>query len=43
MHIRTKIMDIKANEKLSVREAARRFGMSPNTVCKWGKRIELKG
>ena len=43
VHMRKKIMDIKANEKLSVREAARRFGISPNTVYKWGKRIEPKG
>ena len=41
--MRKNIIDIKRNEKLSVREAARRFGISPNTVYKWGKNIEPKG
>ena len=43
MHMRKNIMDIKTNKKLSVREAARRFGISPNTVYKWGKNIKPKG
>ena len=43
LHMRKNIIDIKTNEKLSVREAARRFGISPNTVYKWGKKIEPKG
>ena len=43
LHMRKNIIDIKSNEKLSVREAARRFGISPNTVYKWGKKIEPKG
>ena len=43
LHMRKNIIDIKRNEKLSVREAARRFGISPNTVYKWGKKIEPKG
>ena len=43
LHMRKNIIDIKANEKLSIREAARRFGISPNTVYKWGKKIEPKG
>ena len=41
--MRKNIMDIKTNKKLSVREAARRFGISPNTVYKWGKNIKPKG
>ena len=43
LHIRKKIIDIKTKEKLSIREVARRFGISPNTVYKWGKKIEPKG
>ena len=42
LHIRKKIMKIKKEERLSIREIARRFGISPNTVYKWGKRIEPK-
>ena len=42
-YIRQNIIDIKTNKKLSVREAARRFGISANTVYKWGKKIEPKG
>ena len=42
LHMRKNIIDIKKNEKLSIREAARRFGISPNTVYKWRKKIELK-
>ena len=38
-----RLINIKINEKLSVREAARRFGISPNTVYKWEKKIEPKG
>ena len=41
-HMRKNIIDIKTNEKLSIRAAARRFGISPNTVYKWGKKIEPK-
>ena len=41
--MRKNIMDIKTNKKLSVREAARRFGISPNTVCTWRKNIKPKG
>ena len=37
------IINIKTNKKLSVREVARRFGISPNTVYKCGKKIEPKG
>ena len=40
--MRKNIIDIKTNEKLSIREAARRFGISANTVYKWGKKIEPK-
>ena len=43
LHMRKKIIEIKTNEKLSIREAERRFGISPNTVYKWGKNIEPKG
>ena len=43
LHIRKNIIKIKTNEKLSIREAARRFGISPNTIYKWGKKIEPKG
>jgi transposase len=32
LHMRKNIIDIKTNEKLSVREAAIRFGISPNRV-----------
>ena len=37
MHMRKNIMNIKTNKKLSIREAGRRFGISRNTVYKWGK------
>ena len=40
--MRKNIINIKTKEKLSIREAARRFGISPNTVYKWGKKIEPK-
>jgi len=40
LHIRKKIMGIKESKKLSIREVAKRFGISPNTVYKWGKKIE---
>lgn len=40
--MRKNIIEIKIKEKLSVREAGRRFGISPNTVYKWGKKIEPK-
>ena len=43
LHIRKNIIDIKTKEKLSIREAARRFGISANTVYKWCKKIEPKG
>ena len=43
LHMRKNIIDIKTNEKLSIRAAARRFGISPNTVYEWGKKIEPKG
>ena len=36
--MRKNMIDIKTNEMLSVREAARRFGISSNTVYKWRKR-----
>lgn len=36
------IIEIKANEKLSIKEAARRFIIRPNTVYKWGKKIKPK-
>jgi transposase len=42
LHIRKKIMLIKNKEKLSIREVAKRFGMSPNTIFKWGKKIKPK-
>ena len=42
LHIRKNIIDIKTKKKLSIREAARRFGISPNTIYKWGKKIEPK-
>ena len=41
-YIRQNIIDIKTNKKLSVREVARRFGISSNTVYKWGKNIKPK-
>ena len=43
LHMRKNIIEIKTNEKLSIREAGRRFGISPNTVYKWGKEIDPKG
>ena len=42
LHMRKNIIDIKTNEKLIIREAARRFGISANTVYKWDKKIEPK-
>ena len=42
LHMRKNIIKIKTNEKLSIREAGRRFGISTNTVYKWGKKIEPK-
>ena len=43
MYMRKNIRDIKTNKKLSVREEARRFWISPNTVYKWVKNIKPKG
>ena len=37
------IIEVKTNEKLSIRATARRFGISRNTMYKWGKKIEPKG
>jgi transposase len=42
LHIRRKILRIKEKEKLSFTKIAKRFGMSPNTIYKWTKRIEPK-
>ena len=41
--MRKNIINIKINERLSVREAARRFGISPNNSIQMGKKIEPKG
>ena len=38
-----KILFIKYREKLSIRKAAERFCLSPNTVFKWNKGIIPKG
>ena len=40
--MRKNIIDIKTNEKLSVREAARRFRISPNTVYKWAQAKSIR-
>ena len=39
---RKKIMAIKGAEKLSIRETAKRFGITATTIQKWNKRIEQK-
>ena len=41
MHIKN-IIEIRINEKLSIREVARRFRIRLNTVYKCGKKIEPK-
>lgn len=40
--MRRKILSIKKKEGLSFVKVGRRFGMSPNTIYKWTKRIEPK-
>ena len=42
VHTRRKILGIKKKEGLTFVEAGERFGMSPNTIFKWTKRIERK-
>ena len=42
VHIRKKILSIKEKEKLSFVSIGKRFGMSPNTIYRWTKRIEPK-
>ena len=42
LHTRRKILATKKREGLTFIEAGKRFGMSPNTIFKWTKRIELK-
>ena len=42
LHTRRKILEIKKEERLTFIEAGERFGMSPNTIFKWTKRIERK-
>ena len=42
MHIRKKILLIKKKEKLSYVKIGKRFGMSPNTIYRWTKRLEAK-
>ena len=42
LHTRRKILSIKKMEGLTFVETGKRFGMSPNTMFKWTKRIEPK-
>ena len=42
LRTRKKLLSIKEREGLSIRTAARRFGLSPNTIFSWLKRIEPK-
>lgn len=42
VHTRRKIIETKKREGLTFIEAGKRFGMSPNTIFKWTKRIEPK-
>ena len=42
LHTRRKILATKQKEGLTFVEAGKRFGMSPNTIFKWTKRIEPK-
>ena len=42
LHTRRKILSIKKMEGLTFVETGKRFGMSPNTIFKWTKRIEPK-
>ncbi len=41
VHTRRKILGTKKREGLTFIEAGKRYGMSPNTIFKWTKRIEL--
>ncbi|MSO14617.1 IS630 transposase-related protein [Rickettsiales endosymbiont of Trichoplax sp. H2] len=42
LHMRRKILAIKKREGLSFVEVGKRFGMSPNIIYRWTKRIEPK-
>ena len=42
LHVRKKILEIKKKEKLNFVNIGKRFGMSPNTIYRWTKRIEPK-
>ena len=42
VHMRKKILAIKEREVLSFIKIGKRFGMSPNTIYKWTKRIKPK-
>lgn len=42
LQMRKKLLKIKVEEKLSIRKVAKRFGISPTTVFKWTKEIEVK-
>ena len=35
-------MQVKKEEKLSIRVVGRRYGISPNTVYRWSKKLESK-
>ena len=43
LHMRKSTIKIKTNKNLSIREAAKRFGISANTVYKWDQKIKPKG
>ena len=36
------MLKIKVEEKTSIRKLAKRFGISPTTLFKWTKRLEVK-
>lgn len=42
LQIRKKMMLVKEEEKLSIRGIAKRYGISPNTIYRWLKKLEPK-
>ena len=42
LQMRKKVLRIKVEEKASIRKLAKRFGISPTTLFKWTKAIEVK-
>ena len=37
-----KVLKIKVEEQTSIRKLAKRFGITPTTLFKWTKRLEVK-